>query len=173
MWPMLGAIGPVLGEGDLGAFETSDGARELWFYRAGKAGEHTGEGSDVISAEVKHPPFVLTDLPWVAVLMDRGTASSGEAIAISFARRPRERSFGEPTAGFSTANQEVPTVRWCGSFLCVAIDLDRTGRRYPDGVEPEVKLPAPGSRPAEEKDAVVQAAEDWITTQTGKSHPTY
>lgn len=166
MWPMLAGIGAVLGEGDLGAFEGSDGLREPWFYRAGKAGERSDNGETSIDAEVKLPPFSLPDLPWVAVLMDRSTASSGEAVAISFAGRPRERSFGEFTAGFSTANQMYPLSDGAALFLCVGIELDRTGRKYPDGVEPDVKLPAPESRPAEDKDPVIQAAEDWIESQT-------
>jgi hypothetical protein len=51
-------------------------------------------------------------------------------------------------------------------FLCVGIELDRTGRRYPDGIDPDVKLPAPDSRPPEDKDAVLGAAEDWIVMQS-------
>ena len=34
-----------------------------------------------------------------------------------------------------------------------------------DGLDPDVNLPAPESRPAEDKDAVIQAAEEWIATQ--------
>jgi hypothetical protein len=51
-------------------------------------------------------------------------------------------------------------------FLCVAIEADRTGHRYPDGIDPDTKLPDPDSRPTEEKDAILQAAEDWIAAQT-------
>jgi carboxyl-terminal processing protease len=38
MWPMLAGIGVVLGEGDLGAFESPNGDREQWFYKGGKTG---------------------------------------------------------------------------------------------------------------------------------------
>jgi C-terminal processing protease CtpA/Prc len=169
MWPMLAGIGAVLGEGDLGAFEFPNGDREAWFYKAGKAGSHSAQGPDDIGASVEKPPFALSDLPWVAVLLDRGTASSGEAIAISFAGRPRERSFGEHTGGFSTSNQMYPLSDGAALFLCVGIEADRTGRRYPDGLDPDVKLPAPDSRPTEEKDTVLQAAEDWIAAQTSAS----
>jgi carboxyl-terminal processing protease len=166
MWPMLAGIGAVLGEGDLGSFESPNGDRQGWFYKAGKAGSHSGQGQDEIAAYVEHPPFALPGLPWVAVLLDRGTASSGEAIAISFAGRPRERSFGEHTGGFSTSNQRYPLSDGAALFLCVGIEVDRTGQRYPDGIDPDVKLPALDSRPEEEKDAAVQAAEDWIAAQT-------
>jgi carboxyl-terminal processing protease len=166
MWPMLAGIGAVLGEGDLGAFESPNGEREAWFYKAGKAGSHSPQGPDDIGASVEKPPFALPDLPWVAVLLDRGTASSAEAVAISFAGRSRERSFGEHTGGFSTSNQMYQLSDGAALFLCVGIELDRTGHRYPDGIDPDVKLPTADSRPTEEKDPVLQAAEDWITAET-------
>jgi len=167
MWPMLAGIGAVLGEGDLGAFESPNGDREAWFDNAGKAGTRPPQGPENISAYIEQPPFALPGLPWVAVLFDRGTASSGEAVAISFAGRPRERSFGEHTAGFSTSNQMYPLSDGATLFLCVGIEADRTGRHYPDGLDPDVKLPAPTARPAEGQDALLQAAEDWIATETG------
>lgn len=165
MWPMLAGIGAVLGEGDLGAFESSNGDREAWFYRAGKAETRAPQHAEEISAEITESPFTLPGLPWVAVLLDRGTGSSGEAVAISFAGRPRERSFGEHTAGFSTSNQMYPLSDVAVLFLCVAIEADRTGHRYPDGINPDVELSAPDSRSLEEKDAVVQAAEEWLSMQ--------
>ena len=160
-----GGIGGVLGEADLGTFESGNGDREPWFYKAGKAGSRSPQGQEEIASELKQPPFALAELPWVAVLFDRGTGSSGEAVAISFAGRARERSFGEHTAGFSTANQMYPLSDGAQLFLCVGIEADRTGHRYLDGIDPDVKLPAPDSRPTEDKDAVIQAAEEWIAAQ--------
>ena len=101
----------------------------------------------------------------MAVLFDRGTASSGEAVAIALAGRPRPRSFGEHTAGFSTANHNVPLSDGAMLLLCSSVESDRTGRRYPDGLDPDAAIPAPDSRPAEDADAVIQAAEDWILSQ--------
>jgi C-terminal processing protease CtpA/Prc len=166
MWPMLAGIGAVLGEGDLGIFLSADGERVPWFYNAGKAGTRDSKGEVEIAAHVEKAPFGLPDLPWVAVLLDRSTASSGEAVAISFTGRPRERSFGEHTAGFSTSNERYPLSDGAALFLCVGIEADRTGHRYPDGIDPDIKLPAPDSRPAEEKDPVLQAAESWLAAQT-------
>jgi carboxyl-terminal processing protease len=117
MWPMLAGIGAVLGGGDLGAFESSSGDREAWFYKAGKAGTRAPQHAEEISADITEPPFRLPGLPWVAILLDRGTGSSGEAVAISFAGRPRERSFGEHTAGFSTSNQMYPLSDGAALFI--------------------------------------------------------
>jgi carboxyl-terminal processing protease len=168
MWPMLAGIGPLLGEGDLGAFESPDGDREPWFYKAGKVGTRPSKGPEDSYSYVDQP-FVLPGVPWVAVLLDRSTASSGEAVTISFAGRARERSFGEHTAGFSTSNNMYPLSDGALLFLCSGVELDRTGRRYPDGIDPDVKLPAPAARPSEESDAVIKTAEDWIAAQASSA----
>ena len=170
MWPMLAGIGAVLGEGKLGAFESPDGHPESWFYKAGAAGTTTQNEDTETSARVEKPPFVLSGTPWAAVLLDRGTASSGEAIAISFAGRPHARSFGEHTAGFSTSNEMYTLSDGAALFLCNGIEADRTGRSYPDGIDPDVKLPSPGLRPSEVNDAVIQAAADWIAASRKDSH---
>lgn len=164
MWPMLAGIGLVVGEGDLGSFQSPDGNNESWYYRAGKAGSRS-HGQDSVGAQVTKPPFHLPQLPWVAVLLDRSTASSGEAIAISFAGRPRSRSFGERTMGFATANEENPLSDGATLYLCSSVEADRTGKRYEDGIDPDVDLAAPNSIPEEEQDAVVRAAEKWLVQE--------
>ena len=166
MWPMLAGIGAVIGEGDLGAFLSSDDERVPWFYRSGKAGTRTPDGKDEVSAEMKQPPFAFPESSWVAVLFDRGTGSSGEAVAISLAGRPRARSFGEHTAGFSTSNQMYPLPDGASLFLCDGVEADRTGKLYPDGLEPDTKVPVADARPAEENDAALLAAEQWLAKQT-------
>jgi carboxyl-terminal processing protease len=55
-------------------------------------------------------------------------------------------------------------------FLCEAIEADRTGKLYLDGLDPDEKLPEPETRPAEENDAVLVAAEQWLSKQTSGSH---
>jgi carboxyl-terminal processing protease len=161
MWPMLAGIGLVAGEGDLGSFQSPGGKNESWYYRDGKAGSRS-QGQDSVGAQVKKPPFHLSQLPWVAVLLDRSTASSGEAIAISFAGRPRSRSFGEHTMGFATANDENLLSDGATLYLCSSVEADRTGKRYEDGIDPTVVLSAPDRIPSEEEDAVLRAAEKWL-----------
>jgi|SRR5579864_403628 len=170
MWPMLAGIGTVLGAGDLGGYVTSDGDRNTWFYKAGKAGERSPQGKEEIASEINPVPVVPAELPWVAVLFDRGTGSSGEAVAISFAGRQRERSFGEHTAGFSTSNDMHPLADGAALFLCDGIEQDRSGKVYPDGLEPDEKILATETRPSEENDAMLIAAEEWLAKQIGASH---
>ncbi len=105
MWPMLAGIGPVLGEGDhLGEFFTLD-SHSTWKYRDGVAAEI--ENGKEIPYPAVGVPYKLAGTPRVAVLIDRRTGSSGEAIAIAFRGRPDTRFFGEHTEGVSTANTVV------------------------------------------------------------------
>jgi carboxyl-terminal processing protease len=164
VWPMLAGIGPLLGEGDLGAFQARGGSPTPWFYKSGKAGIRSEQGEE-ISAEIKQPS-VFKNPPPVAVLLDRATGSSGEVVAISFAGRPRTRSFGEHTAGLTTANEPQRLGDGALLILCVALEVDRNGKQYPNGLDPDSALPAPSARPAEGKDVVVQAAIDWLAGQT-------
>jgi hypothetical protein len=161
MYPMIAGIGFVLGEGPLGYFVFSNGGEEQWFYRQGSAGEMIG-GKEATMTQVKDAPLALPDLPPVAVLLDSGTISSGEAVAISFIRRPWTRSFGAHTYGLSTASQGFPLSDGAFLFLCDVIEEDRDHRKYPDGIEPDVVLSEPIQLPSEETDPVIQAARQWL-----------
>lgn len=170
VWPMLAGIGVLVGEGDLGGIVSGDNEHSTSFYKDGKAGTRAPKGAEEIVAEVKQAPLALPELPWVALLFDRGTASSGEAIAISFAGRARERSFGEHTAGFSTANNMLQLPDGAVLFLCDGVEQDRTGKLYPDGLDPDEQLPPPETRPDDAHDAALIAAEQWLSKQASGSH---
>jgi hypothetical protein len=161
MWPMLAGITAILGEGDLGSFRAPGGGGSTWFLKDGTVSTRPGVVESVQSPSPGPSPSPAA-FPWLAVLFDRGTASSGEAVAISFAGRPRSRSFGEHTAEFSTANQNFPLPDGAMLLLCTSVEADRTGRLYPDGLDPDVTIPTPESRPPEDGDAVIEAAEDWL-----------
>src|SRR5581483_3726253 len=138
MWPMLAGVGLLLGEAELGTFNFAGGYRAPWRYKGGVAESEANHES-----HVSKPPFALPGTPPVAVLFDRGTASSGEAVAISFAGRARTRSFGEHTAGFSTSNGRYPLADGAVLFLCNGVEADRTGKLYPDGLDPDVAVTEP------------------------------
>ena len=161
MYPMIAGIGLVLGEGTMGYFVSANGAEEPWFYRQGSAGGVVA-GRESTMVQVRSEPLVLRDLPPVAVLLDSGTISSGEAVAISFIGRPWTRSFGAHTYGLSTGNQGFPLADGAYLFLCDVIEADREHRTYPDGIEPDVILSEPLVLPAEETDPVMNAAKQWL-----------
>ena len=160
MYPMLAGIGFVLGEGTAGSFVLSEGnTQSVWSYRSGKA-----MVAEVVDAVVTKPPLTLTELPSVAVLIDSGTISSGEAIAVSFAGRPRARFFGTQTYGLASGNQMFRLADGAALFLNTTMDADRLGRKYPDGIEPDVSFPEPTTIPGEASDPALQAAEAWLSS---------
>ena len=151
MWPMLGGLRPFVGEAGLGSFVYPTGSSPLWHAR------------DMIDVQ---PPMALAPLESanVAVLTGPRTASSGEAVTISFIGRPRTRSFGLPTAGLSTANSGVTLPSGAMIFLTTAVEADRTGKRYGEKIAPEEVIPAGASGTTE--DPQMDRAVAWLKAQS-------
>jgi carboxyl-terminal processing protease len=165
MWPMLTGIGPVLGEGTVGAFAAADGSLP-WFYKDGKTGTRTAAGLETVSLNLQDGPLRMTAPPPVAVLVDSSTANSAEAVAIAFHGRAQTRFFGQQTAGKSTAVQPFKLPDGAEIYLTTAVDADRTGNLFPDGLTPDEVFPAINSLPQEGNDAVVTAAQTWLVATT-------
>lgn len=149
MFPMLDALRPILGEGTLGFFVDNDGRRP-WSYLSRPGG----------TAGVAPP-----EPPPVAVLTSRLTASSGEAVAISLRGRPRARSFGEPTAGLSTANSTIPMVDGGLVIVTSAREADRTGRVYEGAVAPDQPAAIDWARIESDDDPLVLEAMRWLAEE--------
>ncbi len=84
MWPMLAGVGPLEGTGILGAYIDADNNRDTWFFDTDGAGALTHDGKRTILCWIPSQPISFITPQIVAVLMDHGTASSGEAIAFRF-----------------------------------------------------------------------------------------
>jgi C-terminal processing protease CtpA/Prc len=151
MWPMLGGLRPFLGEVGLGSFVSAAGSGPLW---------HARDQVDV------KPPATLAPLESanVAVLTAPRTASSGEAVAISFIGRPRTRSFGLPTAGLSTANATMALPDGAMIMLTTAVEADRTGKRYGEKLSPDELILAPEIDAAD--DPQMDRAVAWLKSQS-------
>ncbi len=160
MWPMLAGVGPLAGEGLLGAFVSPDRI-EHWGYRVG----HSFMGQQVM-AKVDEP-HVLRRPPPVAVLTSRLTASSGELVLLAFRGRPNTRSFGEPTAGVPTSNEDVMLRDGAGLLLTAALGADRTGRTYDGPVVPDQLVAVDWTRLGRPGDVVLEAALDWLGEHVG------
>lgn len=156
MWPMLAGIGPILGEGCVGAFVDPDGQETPWCYRNGQA-----LLEDNVIAQVDGPIYQLKDpMPPVAVLTGRKTVSSGEAIVVAFRHRSNTRSFGQNTGGLSTSNRGFPLSDRAWIFLTVSTFADRTGQVYGDVIVPDEVVAFSDS-----SNSVPQAAIDWLLDQ--------
>jgi len=98
------------------------------------------------------------------VLTGPRTASSGEAVTISFIGRPRTRLFGLPTAGLSTANATLPLPSGAMLVLTTAVEADRTGKRYGEKITPDEVIPAAASGAAD--DPQMERAVAWLKSQS-------
>jgi carboxyl-terminal processing protease len=161
MWPMIAGLGPILGEGKAGAMVRPDGKKKSWWYRDGKAG--IGDSTVVT---VSDDPYQLSPpRPPVAVLTGSRTASSGEAVAVSFRERPNAKSFGQATRGLSTSNAAIPLSDGATLFLTTATFADRTGTVYGEPIEPDVKVESADTSSSLAKDPVVEAGRSWLRKQ--------
>lgn len=161
MWPMVAGVGPILGEGTVGSFLYPDAVSTPWFYEGGSAGV-----SNVGTFAATEIPYTLASpLPFVAVLTDTLTASSGEAVAVAFRGRDRARSFGESTWGVSTVNAGYQLADGAVMFLTVATLVDRAGTVYGSELEPD-EVVAGGTKTGDpQTDAVLDAAVAWLAAQ--------
>jgi carboxyl-terminal processing protease len=163
MWPMLAGVGSLEGAHEVGFVIDAEKRKDSWFYDADGVGIDTADGKRQITLATPAPIAALKDPPIVAILIDRGTASSGEAIAVSFQGRPQCRSFGRHTHGQTTANQGFELSDGANLVLTTGVEADRTGRVYLDGIAPDVELPEERNIPAAGTiDPMTRAAVAWI-----------
>lgn len=148
MWPMLAGVGPILGEGIAGHFIDPENRIQSWSYRNGRA---LGEQTAIVT--IPEPYSLIKPNPKVAVLIDNGTASSGEALAISFKGRPSTRFFGASTCGLSTANSGFTLSDGAQLWLTVSVMADRNQNRFGKAVDPDERLMG---------EEALNAAYNWI-----------
>jgi C-terminal processing protease CtpA/Prc len=80
----------------------------------------------------------------VAILTDSLTASSGEATLICFRGLDYVRVFGNPTAGYASANQPFKLPGGDRLILTIGCDVARTGEVFcDDPIEPDVLTETP------------------------------
>lgn len=163
MWPMLAGLGPLLGDGVVGGSIDADGARSAWIYRDGAAIYRDTSGGEQAFARVTEPLRLEGATTPIAVLHDRGTASSGEAMAIAFRGHPETRSFGERTYGASTSTRGVRLADGANMVVATDVFVDRNGTAYRAGVEPDEVVPPPDTVPPLESDTTVARALEWLS----------
>lgn len=150
MWKMLAAIGPILGEGVVGYFFYPNNSFYTWNYKDGKVYDENGIwGSN-------KPYYLKSQSPYVAVLTDNVTASSGEAVAIAFKGRKKTKSFGKPTFGVSTSNRSYTLSDGSRINLTECLFADRNKIKYGKSVSPDLNC---------EENKTLQEAINWIQDQ--------
>ncbi len=166
-WPMLAALGPLLGDGVIGHFCYKNRTRSAWVYKNDSITVSDGEwlGSPLSASKGGH--LELEKPPPVAVLIGKDTNSAGEIVAIAFKGRPDTRFFGDNTCGRTTAVRGYELKDQAVLFLAIEDDADRNLKRYPDGVHPDEYIKqekdergTSGSSVASDK--VVETAANWL-----------
>ncbi|HEY9755117.1 MAG TPA: S41 family peptidase [Oculatellaceae cyanobacterium] len=165
MWPMLVGIGPILGKGQHGSFQYKK-LSVAWFYEEGAAGVDPPSGRHT-NFSVNDDVSDTTQLEPVAVLLNRSTVSSGEALAVSFKGRNDTRFFGEQSYGLSNSNESIRLSDGACLMLTTAIDADRNHIDYPHGVDVDERIEQDDIPDNEKNDAVLQSALQWLTLGNG------
>jgi carboxyl-terminal processing protease len=156
MHPMLTGLGPLAGTGTLVYFVV--GRYEVPVaYRKGEA--YTNKPGNGV--RVPKPYQLRQPASPVAVLIGPRTASSGEITAMAFMGRPATRLFGQPSAGFTTANEQIMLSDGAQLNLATSAEADRTHRQHAGPLVPDEIVPAA----AASSDATLQAASAWLHQQ--------
>jgi len=156
-WPMLAGIGPLLGNGVCGYF-VSARERIPIVYADGAAFQGKNVRCRASNAYKMKP-----DKKSIIVLTGRRTVSSGEIIAPAFKAREQVYFYGEPTAGYTTANATYTLSDNSMLVLTVCMEADRTGKICEGRIIPdEVFMAASGGSG---NDAAMSAAVMWLASQ--------
>jgi hypothetical protein len=149
MYPMIAGLGPLIDNGTLGHFVSSNNKREYkWYYENGKCG--AGIGTIV---NIKNFYFPKNRNAKIAVLVGSNTASSGEMTTISFIGKSNSKLFGQPTAGLTTANQGFKLSDKSTLLLAVSTVSDRNNKKYLKSINPDIFC---------EDDKIIYLAENWV-----------
>lgn len=149
MYPMITGLGPLTGEGTLGYFTKDGKSKSDWSYKNGKS----------YNVKVSKPYTLKKQDQKIAVLIGPSTASSGEATTISFIGKKNVKTFGQPSAGLTSANQAYRLSDGKTLLLAITYEMDRAGKKYMGKIEPDVLI-----TPSTDKniDAEIQKASAWI-----------
>ncbi|MHA2787615.1 S41 family peptidase [Corynebacterium sp. S7] len=147
MGPMVGGLTSLLPDGTALEFATPNYSTPVTI----EGNSVKGGGSPVTVNN-----YGKYNLP-VAVLVDKRTASSGEATMLAFRGLEYSRSFGQPTAGYASANIAFEMPDGAQVLLTTSYDRDRTGQTHGDD-------PVAPDEVTEDPEA---AAREWLQAEYG------
>jgi carboxyl-terminal processing protease len=162
MWPMIGGVGPLMGSGTLGYFIYSR-VSIPWYYSNGEAGTVNALGWKDVAFKIKSGGSDTSFSAPVAVLLDGSTASSGEAVAISFKGRPDTRFFGQHSCGLSTSNESIKLADGAMLYLTTSTEADRNRTVYNSGITPDVTVQDNNLPSGDKDDPTIRASLQWLS----------
>ena len=154
-WPMLAGLGPLLGNGICGYF-VNLGEKIPIAYCDGAA----MQGKN-IRCMVSRPYQTKSALHSMVVLTGNRTVSAGEIVALAFRGKEGVRLYGEPTAGYTTANATYSLSDNSMLVLSVCLEADRNGCICRGKVIPDALVTT--QDPAVRDDLVRNSAIRWLS----------
>ena len=149
MWPMLAGLNALSEDGTVGYFvDPKSKKQQPWIVQNGKLFSST-----IINYKIKNTKTKI------AVLIDSLTGSSGEMTAISLMGLPNVKVFGQPSAGYTTANYTHALSDGSQFLLAERFAADRNGKTYKVKVAPDVYV---NDLSNTKSDKVVLTAKRWL-----------
>lgn len=147
--PMIDGLQPLLGEGLYGYYIFP--RRKIMKAMPQYVWSDQGKEPRAVKATKKQKR--------VAVLIDSRTASSGEMVAISFKGLSNAKLFGQPSAGYTTGNQDFKLSDGAYLYLATGYMADRNRTKYLPNIVPDVVVV---DLPADAQDKTIEAAIKWL-----------
>jgi carboxyl-terminal processing protease len=142
MWPMLAGLNALIEDGTAGFFiNPATGTEQPWPSNNGKL--------MLPKAEVDNYKIRNRDIK-IAVLIDSMTASSGEMTAVSFIGLPNVKILGQPSAGYTTANNTLYLSDGTMFNLAALYIADRTKKPFMYKLHPDILLKQSGEKGIQE-----------------------
>jgi len=159
MYPMIGGLAPLLGDGDAGSFVRDGKVVDTWTIK--KENVYFGKTP---STYINHPCKVNKKIK-IALLTGPITSSAGEATVISFIGKKNTRIFGEPTAGLVTANQMMKLGDNIYYYVSVSTEADRKGKEYKSAILPDEEIIGGDNFEDLNNDQKIIASMKWLTNK--------
>lgn len=135
MGPMVTSVSPLLPDGEILFFKNRQNEYPILL----ENGKVSGGGTEIVT-NIK--PFKL-EMP-VALLTSERTASSAEALIMSFIDLERVKLFGQSTAGYASANAPYPLYDGTIMFLTTAFNQTPNGKIfYEDPIPVDIETGQP------------------------------
>ncbi|MES2063276.1 MAG: S41 family peptidase [Bacteroidota bacterium] len=156
MWPMIIGVGNLVSKGKLGYFIYPDASKnESWLVKDTSIYSDTTKACSVKALGKVNPKIKI------AVLTSPYTASSGEAMAITFKGQKNACIIGDTTAGYTTANESF-SIYGVEFIMAQAAEADRNGKIYYKNVPPDKEVIAGDNFDDFSKDQKIIAALAWM-----------
>ena len=135
MWPMVAGLNALVQDGIVGyTVGTPNRKEKKWKTENGRI-NYSNELTDTYKIKKLNTK--------IAVLIDSMTGSSGEMTAITFIGLPNVKLFGQPSAGYTTANSTFYLSDGTQLYLATNFVADRKHKSYPDKIIPDVIINRP------------------------------